>query len=575
MRFVKVFGLAVFGLLVACSADDGALVRDGDKGAKMEDAGSFIAWYGGERARMDKMTALAYWKAANSGKADDFDAFSKADLVLKTFHSDPEVFAKIKTFLKDSENMDPVVHRALDVARLAYEENQLPAELLEKMVKKSSEIEQVFNTFRAEMDGKQFSNNDLLEILGESTDTVKRKAAWEALKQVGAKVGPMLVELAVIRNEAATELGYLNYWDMRIRMQEHDPQLLVDLFDALEASTNEPFAKMKAELDGELATRFGIDVKDMQVWHYDNPFFQQAPPSAVMDLDVFYKDKKREDIVELGRTFYTDIGLPLDDLIERSDFFEREGKDQHAFCIDIDREGDVRMLLNIKPTVEWTDTMLHESGHAVYSKYNDMALPFNIRDAAHIFTTEAVAMMFGALAKNPTWLIDYAGADPVMVEKMKAPILEQRRREQLIFARWAMVMFRFEKALYENPTRADLNKFWYDTVERLQMLNRPAGRDVVADWAAKPHFTIAPVYYHNYLLGELFAAHLRTELKALSGHQGPTSTLSFTGRKEFGQWMIDKVFKPGMRWGWPEFVERSTGRNLGAEAFVQEVSAVN
>ena len=61
-----------------------------------------------------------------------------------------------------------------------------------------------------------------------------------------------------------------------------------------------------------------------------------------------------------------------------SDFFEREGKDQHAFCITIDRGADVRMLLNVKPTADWMDTMLHESGHAVYYKFIDRSLPFNL-----------------------------------------------------------------------------------------------------------------------------------------------------------------------------------------------------
>ena len=31
-------------------------------------------------------------------------------------------------------------------------------------------------------------------------------------------------------------------------------------------------------------------------------------------------------------------------------------------------------------------------------------------------------------------------------------------------------------------------------------------RSAEPDWASKPHFVIAPVYYHNYMLGELFAS---------------------------------------------------------------------
>ena len=39
-------------------------------------------------------------------------------------------------------------------------------------------------------------------------------------------------------------------------------------------------------------------------WHYDNPFFQAAPPSEKVDLDEFYKDKTKEDIVTIAEQFY-------------------------------------------------------------------------------------------------------------------------------------------------------------------------------------------------------------------------------------------------------------------------------
>jgi peptidyl-dipeptidase A len=560
--------LVMLTIAVGC-VKEGAIAPDAAGEDPVTEAKAFLDWYNGQRAAMDKTAALAYWTAANSGNKADFEAYAAADLALRTFHSDGERYRQVGRLIKAGELLDPITRRALDVARLAYEENQLPQAILQKLVAKSSQIEQIFNTYRATMDGRSWTNNALLETLAKETDSDRRKAAWDALKQVGAQVGPLLVELAHLRNDAARTLGYANFWDMRVRMQEHDPAMLLELFDRLEKSTNEPFRAMKASLDGELSRRLDVPVNAMMPWHYDNPFFQAAPPSEAVDLDVFYQDHQREDIVEIARTFYSDIGLPLDSIIDRSDYFDREGKDQHAFCIDIDRQGDVRMLLNIQATADWMDTMLHEAGHAVYAAYNDMSLPYNLRDAAHILTTEAVAMLFGALGKNPTWMVAYAGVDSAKVAPVKAAIYEQRRREQLIFARWAMVMFHFEKALYENPDQ-DLNTVWYDHVERLQLLKRPVDRDL-PDWAAKPHFTIAPVYYHNYLLGELFAAQLRSTLAGMAAHDGPAATLSFNGRKDFGTFMKDRVFRPGMRMEWPDFVKAATGRPFGPESFVDEV----
>ncbi|MBP7125990.1 M2 family metallopeptidase [Myxococcota bacterium] len=564
------WGLAAVATLLAGCAKEGTVAReDGRQGALAAEAKAFLDDYNARRAVLEKKAAEAYWQAANTGRKEDFEAFADADLATRKFHSDREAYRTVVRLLAAAEGFDPVTRRSLQVVKLAYQENQLPPEMLEELVRRSSEIEQTFNTYRATLDGRTWSNNELLELLQKATDSARRQAIWEALKGVGAKVGPMLLELARVRNRAAGMLGYPNYWEMRIRMQEHDPAMLLAIFDRLERETETPFTEMKARLDAEVAARLKVPVEALMPWHYDNPFFQAAPPSARVDPDEFYANRRREDIVAIAQRFYTDIGLPMDSIIARSDYYEREGKDQHAFCTDIDRAGDVRMLLNIRPTADWMDTMLHEAGHAVYAAYNDPSLPWVLRDSAHILTTEGVAMLFGALGQNPTWMVDYAGVDRARAEAAAEALYEQRKREQLLFARWDMVMFRFEKALYEDPGR-DLNRLWYDLVERLQHLRRPAGRDL-PDWAAKPHFTIAPVYYHNYLLGELFAAQLRARLVEISGHRGPSATLSFRGRKDFGKFFADEVFRPGMRWEWPDFVRRATGRPLGPEAFVAEV----
>jgi len=532
-------------------------------------ADAFLKKYLAELARLDKAATLADWEAATTGKAEAFEASAKAKFAMRKFHSDPVAFRQVQELLKHRDQFSPLQARSLELAERAYRANQLPPEMLKRLVDLSTDIEHTFKTFRAQMDGRRWSNNELLKILREEKDSARRQEAWEALKQVGAAVAPRLRKLAELRNQAARKLGFSNYWEMMIRLQEHDPEQLLAIFDELDRLTREPFARMKRKMDGELAERFGVQPDELMPWHYDNPFFQAAPPSAKVDLDEFYEDKTREEIVQIARRFYAEIGLPVETILARSDMYEREGKDQHAFCTDIDRQGDVRILCNVRPTAEWMETTLHELGHAVYDLGIDRQLPFNLRAPAHIFTTEGVAMLFGALGKNPRWMVAYAGADEQRVKQLESAILEQRRREQLIFARWTLVMLHFEKAFYENPQR-DLNTLWWDLKQRYQLLKRPPERDL-PDWAAKPHFTIAPVYYHNYMLGELFAAQLRHRLAELAGHQGPTSTLSFQGRKDFGEFLRKKVFRPGKALRWPQFVRRVTGQALTARYFAEEV----
>ena len=79
------------------------------------------------------------------------------------------------------------------------------------------------------------------------------------------------------------------------------------------------------------------------------------------------------------------------------------------------------------------------------------------------------------------------------------------------------------------------------------------------------------MYYHNYMLGELFAAQLRAQLRRLSGHPEPSFDLDYSGRRDFGKVLTDKVFRPGMREPWPQFVKSATGQALSPQYFAAEL----
>src|SRR6185503_8448891 len=112
-------------------------------------------------------------------------------------------------------------------------------------------------------------------------------------------------------------------------------------------------------------------------------------------------------LLKLCRDFYKGISLPIDLVIERTgDFAPHPGKNPHAFCTDITRDGsDVRVLANVVNNEYWMSTLLHEFGHSVYSSINIPAtLPYVLRTEAHILTTEGVAMMFERMSKRRAWL---------------------------------------------------------------------------------------------------------------------------------------------------------------------------
>ncbi|WP_289444786.1 hypothetical protein, partial [Klebsiella pneumoniae] len=94
-------------------------------------------------------------------------------------------------------------------------------------------------------------------------------------------------------------------------------------------------------------------------WHYHDPFFQEPPNVFGTSLDAVFEKFEKEEIARLCEMFYAAIRLPVNDVLQRSDLYERPGKSPHAFCTDIDRVGDVRVLANIVPNEYWMSTMLH------------------------------------------------------------------------------------------------------------------------------------------------------------------------------------------------------------------------
>lgn len=510
--------------------------------------------------------ALASWNASVTGDEAEYAAAAEASLELTRYHANPAVYQQLKGWLTDSGLKDAALRRQLELVLHSYEARQGDPELLKRMIEAESAVEQQFNTFRAQVDGKPIPDNELKTILAsEARDMERRRKVWEATKQIGATVAEQVLELARMRNELARSLGYDNYFQMSLRLSEIEPDQLISLFDQLDATIADEFGRVKEEIDTIQAAKYGIPGDQLMPWHYEDPFFQSGISMEGVDLDRFYGE---QDIVDLATRFYADIGLDVTDILARSSLYEQEGKMQHAFCTHIDRAGDVRILCNIRPNADWMDTTLHELGHAVYDKYLGADLPWMFRDPAHSFTTEAIANLFGRQAKDPEFLITYCGVDETVARQAGQVLRRSAKFQQLVFSRWCQVMVRFEKALYENPDAGvdHFNNLWWELKGRYQLLKKPDGRNN-PDWAAKIHVAIYPVYYHNYMMGELLASQLHntmmeTVVKPVDGEHA-----TLCGQAGVGEFLTEKVFKPGASLPWNDMIERATGSRLSAEYY--------
>jgi peptidyl-dipeptidase A len=568
MSFCRLVTTTLISIIMAASnALSGSQPNDMSFPENDARAKAFVEEHVAAARPLEQDMARCSWAANISGRDEDFAKKGEAEKKLDRLLSNPDAFARLKA-IRGAAIADPLLSRQIQVLYLQYLPKQIDPELLGQMTALANAVEQRFNTYRSKVGQRELTDNQVLEILEHSTDSAERRAAWEASKARGRLLMGDFRKLVKLRNEAARKLGFADYHVMALAAAEQDQAQIVKLFDDLDALTRGPYHEAKAEIDAALAKQSGVKVDELMPWHYHDPFFQESPDIYGGDFEKIYK---QIDIEKLCREFYAGIGLPIDDVLTRSDLYEKPGKCPHAFCTELDRgvPGDTRILCNIVPGSNWLSTTVHELGHAVYTSRNmPPELPYVLRDAAHPLTTEGIAEMMERFVVNSEWLeaLGVKVPDPKKFDEVHAKL---RRNRLLIFSRWCQVMLRFEKEMYADPDQ-DLNELWWKLVEKYQEVKRPAGRNE-PDYASKIHIVTVPVYYHNYLMGELFAAQVHYALAREVLLSDDPHTAIYVGNKAAGAFLRDKIFGRGMSESWNDLTRSATGEALNPKAFAAEI----
>ena len=522
----------------------------------MRDAVAILDETEARLAPLSLATNLAWWESQVAATEENAATRTRAQLALSDALADRELFARVVAARGSGASGE--AGRRIDLLHNLMLTHQVPDDLRGRIVELESSVDLRFSRHRGRVKGIEVDDTEIKRILRRSDDPGERREAWEASKTVGAEVADDVRELARLRNEAARSLGHRDWFALSLSADELDEQKLIDTLAETDRVTAAPFARWKGALDESLAARFGCSVPELRPWHYADPFFQDTPPDGAVDLDPFLEG---EDVVALSRRTFEGLGFDVAGILDRSDLYPRDGKNQHAFCIDVDRIGDVRILANTVQTHDSTDTMLHELGHGVYDLGFRDDLPWLLR-STHLVATEASALLHGALSWRREWLELVLGASPSEVAELGSRLESARAVELLIFTRWVLVMNTFERALYADP-EADLDTLWWDLVSRYQGVTPPDRRQA-PDWAAKIHIAVAPVYYHTYLYGAIVGLQLTAALEAVVG--------GIVDRPEAGALLREKLFAPGQSVRWDRLVEQASGSPLSVASLERAVA---
>jgi peptidyl-dipeptidase A len=240
-----------------------------------------------------KNLQLAYWEAALHGKKELYEEYGKHEIALKKFFNNPEDFKKVEEM--NNQNIeDEIVSRQIKLLYDAYLSYQGDFSLMTEITNKTSAVEHKFNTWRAELAGKKLSDNELKEILTSSLDKEELKKVWEASKTKGSLVSKEVLEIVKLRNALAKSLGFRDFYEFSLEVNEQKEKEVQEIFLELEKLTDAPFRQLKEEIDSVLSKKYQVGKEELKPWHYGDFYFQEGPHIYEVNLDDYYK----EDIVE-------------------------------------------------------------------------------------------------------------------------------------------------------------------------------------------------------------------------------------------------------------------------------------
>ena len=282
---------------------------------------------------------------------------------------------------------------------------------------------------------------------------------------------PLVRELAHLRNEAARALGYRDHFVFSLTLDELDEIWLLALLDDLDG-----------RLVGDLGAHQGVRSTRHSASASASPPARRCSPGTTPTRSS--RTCRRPVTIRSRRRSGTSIRSR-----SRAPTSARSATTSTA-CSSAatSTRATARTSTRSAPTSTGATTCAcsrtasraragwgrwcTSSGMRSTTSRSTRELPWLLRQPAHTFTTEAIAMLHGRLVRDETFLERFAGVAPEIARDPRN--LEMQRREMLIFAAWVQVMTRFERELYRDPDQ-DLGALWWQLVERYQRVAPPPG----------------------------------------------------------------------------------------------------
>jgi peptidyl-dipeptidase A len=530
---------------------------------------------------------VTLWNINLSGNESDYRKLQELELDFNnsnqnsTNHFSPDkfttftqnVFSNEKDFqllrkLKNSGLIaDTVLKRQLSVLYQSFMGSQVEADRYKKMRFTESELWQSFSEVSLDIDNKKFTGSQLDSLRKNSADITILKNIYEAYREKGKQIAGDIIQMVKTRNEFAFSFGYTDYYQLALETKDQTPEKIKTLLDDLELKTHDQFFEAKSRIDKILAKRYHISVEQLRAYHYNDERISYLPHKFSDKMDSLYRDK---DPVLLASGFFNGIGLPVQDVIERSDLKFRKGRKSAGTNIfNIDFRNDVRMIATVNNNLEGMRKMMHLCGHASHFKNISDTISYLLKDPNSV-VAEGIASFFENMASNNSWLKSEFNMDSVSNREFQLLCMHFMQVDRLFRFRRLLVKSIFEREIYRDPDQ-NPGMLWYKLNEQYLGI-RPPEDQLTTDWATTSYFTGFSCNVHNFILADLFAGQLQHYIETNILNDKNTT---YQNNRTIGNYLVARLYKYGDLIPWEQLIQRATGEPLNTLYFANYLTGGN
>lgn len=526
--------------------------------------------------RLHSAFEKAFWDF-RMGITLDGKKMSNAESKRDAFRSNKKLKAEVEFHLNNKKvKLNKETKKRLEIWNNFFSLYQIPDQAIEIRKKVAELEEKILKVHSTRKEGyidptsKNFveaSRNKMRTMMRTNPDEVIRKACFEAIEELPLATLDDYIEVIKYRNEYAVTLGYEDFYDYKINLDEGiTKDELFSIFERIYEKTKYAFENVR-NLEKE---KSGL----RKPWNFG--FMMTG--DFTKEEDPFFKF---ENVLSYWGKSFSALGIDYKGGTLKLDLLDRKGKWDNGFChyptlVNYDKKGKFvpassGFTSNAIPNqvgsgIDGIHTVFHEAGHAadrLNSIQKDVCLNTEYPPAT-VSWAETHSMFMDSISSSIEWKMRYAKDEKgnsypfeLFERKLKAVhTLLPLDMMGIIF------VMDFERQIYEcknltkefvlDTARKVNGKYFDRSEDSISILNVPH----IYSWESS-------AYYHGYGLAQLGVSQWRDYFFKKYGY--------IVDNPKVGKEMA-KVWKYGSLYTSGEFIKLATGKALDPDIYIKNIT---